>query len=153
MDRFSIIILLFITNLSACALVGYVNKKPYGYAEVYELVKGKYHIRLPYHVEGRGNIHSPFEYKKYEYDAAKWFVLDSITGVIILDSDARLGQCPFEEHRYLSSAVSGVLKFSESKLTLELAGEFSDFNGDYHLKFPEGSYKNAKHQSAFECSL
>ncbi|WP_448547974.1 hypothetical protein [Thalassotalea fusca] len=153
MDWLSNKVWVLLVLLTGCSVVGYIDEVPYSYIEIYRLEEGKYHIRLPYRVEGRGNPHDIFEYDKYGYDAAKWLIVESISGEIVLSDEAKIGQCPFKDDLYSSSRVSGKLLFSENTATLHLMPPFDKFNRSYVIEFPKTSYKNARNPSAMKCSL
>jgi hypothetical protein len=159
-------ILLLTMVLSGC---GYVNVRPYGYLEIYQLVPNKFHLRIPYLQTSRGNVHGLlfFNAKKgKDYIGDTWFIVDAITGIVTLPDFNSETNCPYGNHRYPARLVRGSFEFSEHSVKVKVhryrghtvTDEDNwydhDFNGTYEvraLKSLKDSENITDHSPNFIC--
>jgi hypothetical protein len=145
MFRNLLLITILTFSLSGC---GYVKLRPYGYLEVYQLVPGKFHLRIPYLQTSRGNVHGLLladATKSDDYIAGQWFVVDAIGGKVPLADYSSATNCPYGNHHYPSRMVKGTFTFMGNMVTVDLQrysgpvvtdqGQWYDheFNGPYEV--------------------
>jgi hypothetical protein len=91
---------------------GFVNVKKIN-AERY-----KYEIEIPYHFEGRGNIHAPFDLSKYEQETAVWIYINKTNGKIDANDLALTDYKGKVDYPWPQTDLRGYLEFTGDILIL-----------------------------------
>jgi hypothetical protein len=131
-----------LATLSACSTLGYMREVPLAYAEVYVRPNGSAELRILSTVTGRGNPHSLFEYRKYEYVSSHWVQLSSRDGEIAVSGLA--SACPANYTSYSSlTSVRGNVKVENDVifLNLEARPTYQSEEGDWRRFEFNGTYK------------
>jgi hypothetical protein len=153
MIRNLLLISIFTVVLSGC---GSVKIRPYGYLEVYQLVPGKFHLRIPYLQTSRGNVHGLLivDAKKHRDNILdRWYVVDAIDGKVDLANFNSETNCPYGNHHYPARLVRGAFLFEQQTVTVILqrysGPTVTDENRWYSHEF-NGRYKVRKLKSLKE---
>jgi hypothetical protein len=84
---------------------------PYGDIIAYKYNHGfRYELQLPYHVEGRGNVHQ-LNLKRYAYEDADWFYLDTLHGRISAQAFVFTFYQRKTEYPWKKSNIEGYIDF------------------------------------------
>jgi hypothetical protein len=169
MIRNLILTSIFTVMLTGC---GYVKLRPYGYVEVYQLVPGKFHLRIPYLQTSRGNVHGLLlanAKKNKDYVAARWYVVDAINGEVALVNHNSETNCPYGNHHSSGRLVRGVFSFKENAVIVNLQryngpvvideNEWYDldFNGRYEViklnALKDSQYVASTHNPYYICPV
>jgi hypothetical protein len=167
MIRNLILTSIFTVLLSSC---GYVKLRPYGQLEVYQLVPGKFHLRIPYLQTSRGNPHGLLlanAKKNKDYIAGRWYVVNTIDGEVGLTDYNAETNCPYGNHHYPNRLVRGTFSFNVNSVTVNLQryngpvvideNEWynHEFNGRYEVRklnaFKESEYVDATDDPYYIC--
>jgi hypothetical protein len=112
---------------------------------VYNYDSNKYEIAIHYHVMGRGNVHRPFDFSKYEYDRWHWIYTNKIEGKILADKMVFTFYQRKTEYPWSQSQLRGYVEFKDDSALINLfmpnyndsnkitGWEPYEFNGRYGL--------------------
>ena len=119
-----------LTCLTACSLLGYEHHTPIGHVELFPVAgTSTAEIRVLYKVSGRGNVHDPFTYRKWEFVSSDWVVIDMRDGVSVLDGK-RLMPCPDGYNLYYSGTqVTGTVDIQGNSIQISLSVPSQDHPG------------------------
>jgi hypothetical protein len=167
MIRHLILVSIVTFMLNGC---GYVKLSPYGQLEVYQLVPGKFHLRIPYLQTSRGNVHGLLlvdAKKRKNYSAGKWYVVDAIDGEVALADYNSETNCPYGNHHSPSYLVRGTFSFKGNVVTVNLQRYSGptvtdenrwydhDFNGRYEVRklnaLKESEHLKSTHNPYYIC--
>jgi hypothetical protein len=111
-------LLMFTIALVGCSTIGYVKESPSSSVAIYPAAGG-YQVRFTKVVEGRGNVHSPFEYRKYEYEYHEWLFVPASRGRVSVNGEL-LG-CPIGfRGPYGRREIRGTITFTDSTVIVDL---------------------------------
>jgi hypothetical protein len=118
--RFSITLGLMCS--AGCSLVGYEHHIPVGHVEAFPTGDADtVEIRVQYNVSGRGNVHDPFSYGKWEYISSDWVVIGKSDGESVLDGK-RLMPCPDGYNKfYPGMPVKGTVNIRDHTININLS--------------------------------
>jgi hypothetical protein len=137
-------------TVAGCSVFGYEHHMAIGHVELYASDSIK--VRVPYEVKGRGNVHDPFSYSKWEFMKADWIAIDSTQGVSTLNGK-RLTPCPLGYNKwYGARMVKGTIEIRQAVIRIDLfvpkrydrrgattAWKPYEFNGEWALSQPHKS--------------
>jgi hypothetical protein len=103
-------------------MFGYAHHTPVGHVEAFPKVDTEtVEIRMLYRVKGRGNVHDPFSYEKWEYISSDWVVIGKRKGDHVLDGK-RLMPCPDGYNMYYSGTpVKGTVNIQDDEIQINLS--------------------------------
>ncbi len=124
--------------ISSCS-----NSKKVVEINAYNCKATKYEIQIKTYSAGRGNIHNPFSFSKYDLNDNEWLYVNSINGIIPADSIIFTYVQRRTEFPWSSTNLRGFVSFGSDSIEFKLA--FYDrenikakdspyeFNGKYKL--------------------
>jgi hypothetical protein len=132
--------------MGACALLGYEHHQIAGAIELFQTPNGG-EIGIPYRVSGRGNVHDPFSYSKWQFLAYDWIQIAQTEGLSHLEGRVKT-PCPLGLNRWYSPAeIQGTVDIGGDTIHIDLnvpnptksGWEPYEFNGAWRLVRLRGS--------------
>ena len=123
-------LLLSCACLPGCSLFGYERHETIGEVAISTVRdSNQMEIQVPYRDFGRGNVHNPFTYKKWESVQADWIVIDNPQGLSVLDGKRKM-PCPSGYNRWYSGTeIRGTVEVKGSSIRIELSVPAQDHPG------------------------
>lgn len=141
----------------------YTERSGLGYVELYPGSLQPYQLRVPHQVSGRGNVHKPFDFTKWEYVWADWLILGKREGLVSVEGKI-MSSCPEGFNKWYGyKMVKGEFDFQSKSVPINLkiqqynpkskSPEWVPYqlNGVYRLIIPPNLPNQTKFPSPADC--
>jgi hypothetical protein len=151
--------------VAGCSVLGYEHRRAVGQVELYSSdADHSAEVRVPYQITGRGNVHDPFSYSRWQFMSADWITIDNPRGVSTL-SGRRVTPCPSGYNKsYTAGMVKGIIDIRPPVIRIDLmvptydkrgaitAWRPYEFNGEWTLIQPsDGPFQPSSPESGSSC--